>query len=167
MTKALILVTGSTGKTGTPVVEQLLKDNYPVRAFAHRLDERSQRLSELGAEVVAGDFVDLRSVRKAMKGVKRVYFCYPPQGDRLLEAATNLAIAARNEGIRGLVNMSQVLAREPRQEPAGFPALAGGTRSGLGQHRRLAHQSGFLYGRPLPLHWPKHPTGGEDVSPLR
>ena len=111
MTKPLILVTGSTGKTGTPVVQQLLERGYPMRAFVHRLDERSQRLSELGAEAVVGDFVDLRSVRRAMKGVKRVYFCYPPQGDRLLEAATNVAIAARDEGIRGLVNMSQVSAR--------------------------------------------------------
>ena len=120
MTKPLILVTGSTGKTGTPVVEQLLKDNYPVRSFVHRLDERSQRLSELGAEIVAGDFVDLISVRKAMKGVKRVYFCYPPQGDRLLQAATNVAIAAQDQGVEGFVNMSQVSAREQAKSPLAF-----------------------------------------------
>ncbi len=29
----------------------------------------------------------------------------PPQGDRLLQAATNVAIAARDEGVQGLVNM--------------------------------------------------------------
>ena len=120
MTKPLILVTGSTGKTGTPVVKQLLKRGYPVRAFVHRLDERSQRLSELGAEVVAGDFRNLQTVRNAMKGVKRVYFCYPPQGDRLLEAATNVAIAARDEGIRGLANMSQITARKHAKSPLAF-----------------------------------------------
>ncbi len=120
MTKPLILVTGSTGKTGTPVVRQLLESDYSVRAFVHRIDERSQRLSELGAEVVVGDFVDLRSVREAMKGVKLVYFCYPPQGDRLLEAATNVAIAARDEGIEGLVNMSQITAREQAKSPLAF-----------------------------------------------
>ncbi len=120
MTKPLILVTGSTGKTGTPVVRQLLESGYSVRAFVHRLDERSQRLSELGAEVVVGDFVDLRSVREAMKGVKRVYFCYPPQGDRLPEAATNVAIAARDEGVEGLVNMSQITAREQTKSPHAF-----------------------------------------------
>ncbi len=120
MTKPLILVTGSTGKTGTPVVRQLLESGYSVRAFVHRLDERSQRLSELGAEVVVGDFVDLRSIREAMKGVKRVYFCYPPQGDRLPEAATNVAIAARDEGVEGLVNMSQITAREQTKSPHAF-----------------------------------------------
>jgi len=54
MSKPRILVTGATGKTGAPVVEQLIDRGYPVRAFVHRLDERSKRLSELGAEVVQG-----------------------------------------------------------------------------------------------------------------
>ena len=120
MSKPLILVTGSTGKTGTPVVEQLLARGNPVRAFVHQLDERSDRLSELGAEVVAGDFMDLQSIREAMRGVKRVYFCYPPQADRLLQAATNVAIAARDEGVEGLVNMSQVSAREQAKSPLSF-----------------------------------------------
>ena len=44
-----------------------------------------------------GDFLDFRSIRDAMKGVQRVYFCYPPQGDRLLEAATSVAIAAEGK----------------------------------------------------------------------
>lgn len=120
MSKPLVLVTGSTGKTGTPVVEQLLAQGNPVRAFVHQLDERSERLSELGAEVVAGDFTDLQSIREAMRGVNRVYFCYPPQGDRLLEAATNVAIAARDEGIQGLVNMSQISAREEAKSPLSY-----------------------------------------------
>ncbi len=112
MTKPLILVTGATGKTGRPVVEQLLAHGYPVRAFVHRVDERSRYLSELGAEVFVGDFHDLPSLRAAMKGVERANFCYPPQGDRLLEAAANVAIAARDEGVEALVNMSQIIARE-------------------------------------------------------
>ena len=72
MSKPLILVTGATGKTGAPVVEQLIERGYPVRALVHRLDERSERLSELGAEVVQGDFLDLPSLEAAMKGAKRV-----------------------------------------------------------------------------------------------
>ena len=120
MTKPLILVTGSTGKTGTPVVRHLLERGYPVRALVHRLDDRSQHLSELGAEVVVGDFTDLQSLRKAMKGAKRVYFVYPPQGDRLLQAAANVAIAARDEGVEALVNMSQISARESAKSPLAF-----------------------------------------------
>ncbi|MCK5391573.1 MAG: NmrA family NAD(P)-binding protein [Deltaproteobacteria bacterium] len=111
MSKPLILVTGATGKTGAPVVEQLIERGYPVRALVHRLDERSKRLSEIGAEVVQGDFLDLPSLEAAMKGVKRVYFCYPP-ADNLREATMNVAIAAKREGIEGLVNMSQLPSRE-------------------------------------------------------
>ena len=78
MSKPLILVTGATGKTGAPVVEQLIERGYPVRALVHRLDERSKRLSELGAEVVQGDFLDLPSLEAAMKGVKSEFISAIP-----------------------------------------------------------------------------------------
>ncbi len=80
MDEPLILVTGSTGKTGTPVVRLLRERGHPIRALVRRLDERAGRLKELGAETVVGDYHDLSSIRDAMKGVRRVYFCYPPQG---------------------------------------------------------------------------------------
>jgi len=119
MSKPRILVTGATGKTGAPVVEQLLELGFPVRAFVHQIGERSQRLSKLGAEVVQGDFLDLPSIEAAIKGVKRVYFCHPLT-EKLLEATTNVAIAAKREGIEGLVNMSQVSAREVAKSPLAF-----------------------------------------------
>jgi NAD(P)H dehydrogenase (quinone) len=52
MKKPLILVTGATGKTGINVVEQLIADGFPVRALARSRDERTERLSRLGAEIV-------------------------------------------------------------------------------------------------------------------
>lgn len=116
MNKPLILVTGATGKTGAPVVEQLLEQDYPVRAFVRKIDDRSQRLRDLGAEVVVGDFHDLDAVRPAMKGVGRVYFCYPPLNG-LLHATTNVAIAVRDEGVEAVVNMSQISAREHAESP--------------------------------------------------
>jgi NAD(P)H dehydrogenase (quinone) len=116
MIKSIILVTGATGKTGGPVVRQLLERGYPVRAFVRKIDDRSQRLAELGAEVVVGDFHDLESVRSAMRGVARAYFCYPPHAG-LLRAATNVAIAARDEGVESVVNMSQISAREEAKSP--------------------------------------------------
>ncbi len=120
MVEPLILVTGSTGKTGTRVVRLLRKRGHRVRALVRKLDERAERLAELGAETVVGDYHDLSSIRKAMEGVRRVYFCYPPEGDRLLQAATNVAIAARDEGVRGLVNMSQISAREQTASPLAY-----------------------------------------------
>ncbi len=56
MSKPLILVTGSTGKTGANVVEQLIELGFPVRALTRRRDDRSKRLETLGAEIAIGDF---------------------------------------------------------------------------------------------------------------
>lgn len=113
---ALTLVMGATGKTGLPVVEQLRERGLAVRAFVHREDERSDRLAALGAELAVGDFLELTSVRAATQGVDNVYFCYPPF-DGLLEATSNIAVAARDAGISGLVNMSQITAREHAGSP--------------------------------------------------
>lgn len=110
--KSKILVTGATGKTGAFVVEQLIERGYSVRAMARSHDERSQRLKDLGAEVVLGDFLDLASIRNAVKDINKVYFCYPPQGDRLVEATTIIAVAAKDEGVEAVVNMSQITARQ-------------------------------------------------------
>ncbi|MEE9297048.1 MAG: NmrA family NAD(P)-binding protein [Phycisphaerae bacterium] len=117
MSKPMILVTGATGKSGANVVEQLIERGFPVRAMARRHDDRSERLEKLGARVVLGDFLELQSIRRATEGASRVYFCYPPQGERLVDATTNVAVAAKDEGVEALVNMSQITAREDSRSP--------------------------------------------------
>ena len=117
MSKPLILVTGATGKTGSHVVAQLIERGFPVRALARSRDDRSERLERLGAEVVLGDFLDLQSIRSAMRGARGVFFCYPPQGQHLVEATTNVAVAARDEGVEALVNLSQITARQDSDSP--------------------------------------------------
>ncbi|HYR14655.1 MAG TPA: NAD(P)H-binding protein [Mycobacterium sp.] len=72
-----VLVTGATGNTGTPTVKLLRDAGHRVRAFIHDIDELSESLEELGAEVVAGDFLDFDAVSSAMAGVTAAYFCYP------------------------------------------------------------------------------------------
>jgi uncharacterized protein YbjT (DUF2867 family) len=103
-----ILVTsaagGRQGKTGRHLSEMLLARKIPVRAFVHRIDERSERLRALGAEIVEGDFLDIRSVQRAAQGVSAVYFAYPVQ-DGLLDATAAMAIAAREARISRLVNL--------------------------------------------------------------
>jgi NAD(P)H dehydrogenase (quinone) len=111
MKSAKILVTGAAGRTGFNVVKQLIEQGYPVRAMVRRHDERSGRLTGLGAQVVVGDFFTIKSLRVAMNEIKRIYFCYPP-ADHLLEATANFAIAAKEKGIDSVVNMSQIIVRE-------------------------------------------------------
>ena len=73
----LFLIMGATGNTGTPTVKLLRDAGHRVRAFVHDVDERSKELEALGAEVVAGDFLDFDAVSSAMVGVTAAYFCYP------------------------------------------------------------------------------------------
>jgi uncharacterized protein YbjT (DUF2867 family) len=103
-----ILVTsaagGRQGKTGRHVAEQLLSRGIPVRAFVRKLDERSERLRALGAEIFEGDFLNIRSVQRAAEGASAIYFAYPVQ-DGLMDATAAMAIAAREAGVTRLVNL--------------------------------------------------------------
>jgi len=116
MTDQKILVTAAAGKTGSYVVKQLLERGFPVRAMVRRSNEKSDQLASLGAEVLVGDFLDLQSLRGALTGIKRAYFCYPPT-DRLLEATANFVLVAREMGLESVVNMSQIIAREGHPSP--------------------------------------------------
>jgi uncharacterized protein YbjT (DUF2867 family) len=108
MSAQRVLVTGAAGgqqgQTGRHVSELLLARGVPVRAFVHRLDERSERLRALGAEVVDGDLLDVDSVRRAVQGVSAVYFAYPVQAG-LLDATAIMAVTARQACVGRLINL--------------------------------------------------------------
>ena len=105
-----ILITGATGATGGYSIEQLLSRGHQVRALAHQPDQRSDRLTKLGAEVVFGNFLDFDSIRSAMEGIQRAYFCYPIVPG-IIQATTYFALAAKEAGVDTVVNMSQKPAR--------------------------------------------------------
>src|SRR5215469_821834 len=106
-----ILVTGAAGgeqgSTGAHVVDLLIERGFPVRAFVHKLDTRSDHLRDLGAEVVEGDLLNPASVGHAMKDISVAYFTYPV-ADGLLEATTIFALAAREASTELVVNLSQL-----------------------------------------------------------
>lgn len=108
MANGMVLVTGAAGgrqgQTGRHVTEMLRAKGVPVRAFVHRLDERADRLRALGAELFVGDFLDIRSVQRAVQGVSSIYFAYPVQ-DGLLDATAIMAVAAREAKIARLVDL--------------------------------------------------------------
>ncbi|MGA7130405.1 MAG: NmrA family NAD(P)-binding protein [Chthoniobacterales bacterium] len=108
MSEQLVLVTGAAGgtqgKTGRKVTAMLLARNIPVRALVRRSDERSEYLRQLGAEVFEGDFLDPQSMQKAVRDVSSIYFAYPVQPG-LAEATANVAVAARQAGVRRLINL--------------------------------------------------------------
>ena len=110
MTQTKFLITGATGDTGGYAVRQLLEKNHAVRVLAHRPDQRSEQVEKSGAEVVFGDLLDFDSVRAALSGVQRAYFCYPISPG-LVQATAQFAQAAKEAGVEVIVNMSQISAR--------------------------------------------------------
>src|SRR5499425_2624772 len=110
MTQAKFLITGATGATGGNTARQLLEKEHAVRVLAHRPDGRSEQLQKLGAEVVFGDFLDFDSVRAALNGVQRAYFCYPINPG-IVQATAQFAQAAKEAGVEVIINMSQKSAR--------------------------------------------------------
>lgn len=65
----LVLVTGATGKQGGATARELLAKGARVRAMTRKPDgPEAQELRRLGAEVVAGDFDDDASLKRALQG---------------------------------------------------------------------------------------------------
>ncbi len=107
----LILITGATGATGSAAIENLSKRQRKVRALVHQIDARSEKLQAQGAEIVQGDLSDFDAVHAALQGVDAAYFVYPIQVPGILEATAFFAEAALEQGVRAIVNMSQITAR--------------------------------------------------------
>ncbi|HYX50009.1 MAG TPA: NAD(P)H-binding protein, partial [Ktedonobacteraceae bacterium] len=115
-----ILVTGaagSVGSVGRSVVKLLRERDLPVRALVHRLDERSQALSEMGAELVVADLTNGADVVRALHGCKRMYFGMSISPPYL--QATVIAAAATKEIVdfEVFVNISQMSLTEMTKSP--------------------------------------------------
>jgi uncharacterized protein YbjT (DUF2867 family) len=61
----------------------------------------------MGAEIVVADMLDIIAVRTAMQGCSEVYFTMSIS-PTYLEAATNVAVAAKSLGVKAFVNLSQM-----------------------------------------------------------
>ncbi len=108
MSKPRILVLTAAGRTGMPVVLQLLDEGFPVTAFVHKADQRSERLKAKGANIVVGSLTDINDIRTAMAGARRAYFCVPNEAGTLKAAAIFTVIAA-SQKLEAVVAMSQWL----------------------------------------------------------
>lgn len=112
-----ILVTGATGETGRYTTDLLISQGFEIRALVHKVDERSEKLRARGAEVIVGDLLDFEAVRHATRGVDAAYFVYPIRPG-LIDATAYFAQASKEAGLNGVVNMSQISAREDSKSHA-------------------------------------------------
>src|SRR5258708_14073512 len=92
MAKSLILISGATGSTGGATARQLLKEGHPIRALAHREDDRSKLLQDLGAEIVYGDLLDIRAVTAAFGGVRAPLFVVSPLPPQMVKTSASFVL---------------------------------------------------------------------------
>lgn len=105
-----ILITGAGGEVGSvskTIVNMLLNEQHPVRAFVKRDDERAEALRGAGAQVFVGDLLNVADVAAALKGCRRVYFSMS-LNPYYADATILMAAAARAQGnIEAFVNISE------------------------------------------------------------
>lgn len=108
--KRTILVTGATGHQGGTLARALLMRGHKVRGFTRfPTSEGAQRVKQLGAEIVQGDFEDVGSLQNAMKGVDAVFAMGTPYegGPRTeVEEVRDIFDAASAVGVEHLVYSS-------------------------------------------------------------
>jgi putative NADH-flavin reductase len=101
-----ITVLGATGRTGRPLVEELLRRGHHVVAVVR--DPARAHLPD-GADVVAGDVRDADVLRRAVTGADAVVSALGPRkGDPRLhrEVAPVLISAMKDAGVRRFVGVS-------------------------------------------------------------
>jgi NAD(P)H dehydrogenase (quinone) len=106
-----ILVTGAGGNIGSvgrTVVALLRERDIPVKALVHRLDNRSQVLSDMGAELVVADLTSGTDVVRTLHGCKRMYFGMSVSPPYLQATAVVAAAAKEIPDLEILVNISQM-----------------------------------------------------------
>jgi len=107
---------GGHGSVGPQLVDLLRASGHQVRAMVRKEDDRCARLRSSGAEVVVGDFLSLASMRAAMVGIERAFFCYPLTAG-LVQATTIFCAAAKEAGVTRVVNASLMLAGPDHPSP--------------------------------------------------
>lgn len=97
-----ILITGATGTIGSALVRELTKQHVSVRALTR---DPSKGTFPSGVTAVAGDMLDVESMRKALQGVSTLFLLNAVSPQELTEAVLTLNLA-RDAGIKRLVYFS-------------------------------------------------------------
>ncbi len=106
-TKPIILVTGATGAQGGSVARILLKNKkFAVRILTRNPDsQKAKILQRAGAELFQGDFDDIESLKKAMRGCYGVFGVtnFWEHFAKEYQQGKNLVDAVHQSGIRHFV----------------------------------------------------------------
>jgi uncharacterized protein YbjT (DUF2867 family) len=147
-----VLITGTTGKVGSVLLDNLANDDIELRALAHD-ESQAQSLRERGEEAVLGDFLKPETLGSALEGVSTVFLLTPIHPQQVAQAS-NVIQAARGSGKDPRIvrlSVHQASHRAPtRIEP---PARRdrrhpGSIRVALHPHQAPTPHAEHSYGRP-------------------
>jgi uncharacterized protein YbjT (DUF2867 family) len=109
--KKIIAVVGATGAQGGGLVRAILNDktgSFAPRAITRNVNsDKAKALADAGAEVVAADLDDVKSLEKAFEGAHGAYcvtnFWEHLKPEKELSQARNMAQAAKNAGVKHVI----------------------------------------------------------------
>jgi uncharacterized protein YbjT (DUF2867 family) len=109
------LIIGSTGNVGRALVARLHQQGHGVRAFV-RAGTSTARFPD-GVELAVGNLDDADSLTAAARGADGVFFMQVVTGT--IAQAENMVRAAHAAGVRRIVQLSSVAARQVPVQPMG------------------------------------------------
>jgi uncharacterized protein YbjT (DUF2867 family) len=109
--KKVIAVVGATGAQGGGLVRAILNDKngpFTARAITRNVDsDKAKALADAGAEVVAADLDDVKSLRKAFEGAHGAFcvtnFWEHFKPEKEISQARNMAQAAKDAGAKHVI----------------------------------------------------------------
>ena len=100
----IALVTGITGNQGGGVAATLIEEGYRVRGLTRTPDsQRARYWSDLGADMVQGDFTDHESIDAAVQGIDYLFVNVQERVPDYIEASKHLLDAAHAAGVKHIV----------------------------------------------------------------
>lgn len=105
-----ILITGATGNIGGEVVNHLIEQKTPLRAFV-RDRTKAAKLEARGIELAQGDFSQPDTLEAALKGIEKA-FLVMPNDRRQVELESAFIDAAQKAGVQHVVKLSVMRAGE-------------------------------------------------------
>ncbi len=100
--EGVVLVTGSTGYIGAPLVKELVSQGYRVRAMTIENDPMLHRLQGVKCDVVHGDITKPKTLHEPLRGVKTVIHLAAV----IIADNKNLFFQVNFEGTRNVIEKS-------------------------------------------------------------
>lgn len=121
-----VCVFGADGRTGVPLVEELLSEGHEVRAFVY--NQAGADKTPESAAVFVGDVMDIDVVKSAVAGVDAVISVlgHIPKGDPLMQTKgmENIISAMKEQGISRILSLTGTGVRIPGDKPSLYDKFA-------------------------------------------